>query len=64
MKVYLADGRRAYDAGSGIYLTAAPRATKDVIRTALICGAVTAAATAILILASDARRLRKQLEEE
>lgn len=64
MKVYLADGRRAYNAGSGIYLTESPRATRDVIRTALICGAVTAAATAILILAHDARRLKKKLDEE
>ncbi len=64
MRLYLADGRRAYEAGGGIYLTEAPRSGRDILRTALICGAVTAAATAALLIWKDRKRKPVLIEEE
>ncbi len=56
MKIYLADGRRAYESGGGIYLTSAPRSGKEILRTALICGAVAAAATAALLIVNNRKK--------
>lgn len=63
MKLYLADGRRAYEAG-GIFLTEPPRSGREILRTALICGAVTAAATAALLILRDRKRKPVLIETE